>query len=68
MLQKGKMMSKKTVKYYNYLVKIVTDDQKENRQIADNIAEWLGDTMANDNCFSGDDSVSYELVKFAQKR
>ena len=61
-------MSKKTVKYYNYLVKIVTDDQKENRQIADNIAEWLGDTMANDNCFSGDDSVSYELVKFAQKR
>lgn len=62
------MMPKKTVKYYNYLVKIVTDDQKENRQIADNIAEWLGDTMANDNCFSGDDSVSYELVKFAQKR
>lgn len=61
-------MAKKTIKYYNYLVKVVTTDPTENRQIASNIDEWLGDTMANDQCFSGDDSVHYELVRFSERK
>lgn len=61
-------MAKKITKYYNYLVKIVTTDPDENRQVASNIDEWFGDTMANDQCFSGDDSVSYELVRFSERK
>lgn len=59
-------MSRKTVKYYNYLVKIVTTDPAESRQIASNINEWFGDTIANDLVWFGDSSA--KLVRFSERK
>ena len=57
----------KTVKYYNFLVKITARDADECRSIAGDIDGWLSDYMADDNSY-GDGSIQYELVRFSERK
>jgi len=56
---------KKTTKYYNYTIKITTDTPELNDIIAKDIEAWIGDYLANDMSFSGDnDIIDYKLIGF----
>ena len=59
------MTKKNVVRYYNFVVKVEADTLEENRSIASNINDWLGDYMCDDSCYS-DGSWSYELVKYTE--
>lgn len=60
-------MSKKIVKYYNFVVKVETEDYKSNRESAENVSEWFSRYLCDDNDLS-DGTWSLELVKFTEKK
>lgn len=59
------MAKKNVVKYYNFVVKVEAEGLDENRSIASNINDWIGDYMCDDSAYS-DGTWSYELVKYSE--
>ena len=59
------MAKKNVVKYYNFVVKVEAESLDENRSIASNINDWIGDYMSDDSSYS-DGTWSYELVKYSE--